>query len=255
MNNHWMRGMALLGLMTATVSAAELNGELDWANRVVLSVPLSGRVERLDVQAGQPVDAGQLLLQLDTRNARAHLTQARSTVRRLELQRAEAQREWDRAKELYDRTVLSERELQLAEIGFASADADYQVARAALVAAEVALENHSLKAPAAAWVLATHVTPGEAVVGEQQAMPLVTLAERGRMRARAAVNAAQAAAVRAGASATVQVGEQRFDAQVVRIGVDPLSGERPALYPLEVEFSVPADSALRAGQTATLVLP
>ncbi|MFA7387974.1 MAG: biotin/lipoyl-binding protein, partial [Thiohalobacteraceae bacterium] len=130
----------LLGGISAATCAAEFNGELLWANAVTLSVPVTGRVVQVDIQPGDLVDADQSLLQLDTRVARAHVAEARSAVRRLELQRAEAQREWDRAKELYDRTVLSERELQLAEIGFNAADADYHAARSAQVAAEVDLE-------------------------------------------------------------------------------------------------------------------
>lgn len=253
--SHKILAFALLGWLSATAFAAELNGELDWAHQITLSVPVTGQVEQLSVQPGMPVKAGQLLMQLDARVARAQLAQARSAVKYAELQRAEAQREWDRAKELFDRTVLSERELQVAEIGFASADADYQTARAHHVAAESELEYHSLKAPFPAWIVATHIAPGQAVINAQQATPLVTLAERGRMTAHAALNAAQVAAVQTGDAAKVRVGDQQFDAQVVQVGTTPLGTERPALYSVAVEFTVPPDTMLRAGQAATLILP
>jgi multidrug efflux system membrane fusion protein len=245
----------LFGGLNAVASAAEYNGELDWANAVTLGLSISGRVAQISVRPGDLVDAGQPLLQLDTRVARAHLAEARSAIKRLELQRAEAQREWDRAKELYDRTVLSERELQLAEIGFNAADAEYHAARSAEVAAEVALEYHTMKAPFAARVLAVHVQAGQAVINTHEVTPLVRLAERDRMRARAWVNAAQAATLKADVAAAVRVGDQRFDAQVASIGADPVGAERPAQYAVEVAFNVPAGTALRAGQAATLVLP
>lgn len=252
---NFVKPLALLACLSSPTLAAELSGELDWASQVTLSVPVTGRVKQLAVHPGEAVEAGQLLMQLDTRIVLGQLEQARSAVKHHELQRAEAQREWDRAKELYDRTVLSERELQVAEIGFATADADYQAARASLVTAEVTLEDHSLKAPVAAWVLAIHVTPGEAVVNVSQATPLMTLAERGKMTAHASLNAAQAAAVQTGSSVKVRVNDQQYDAQVIEVGVEPLSAERPALYSLVVEFIVPSDAALRAGQAATLILP
>ena len=245
----------LFGGVSAATWAAEFNGELLWANAVTLSVPVSGRVVQVDVQPGDLVEAGQSLLQLDTRVARAHVAEARSAIKRLELQRSEAQREWDRAKELYDRTVLSERELQLAEIGFNAADADYHAARSAQVAAEVELENHLLKAPFAARVLDVHVRPGQAVINTHQATPLVSLAERDSMRARALVTADQAAALKANTAAAVRVGDQRFEVQRLVIGDEPVAVERPAQYAVDVEFSVPAGSALRAGQSATLILP
>jgi multidrug efflux system membrane fusion protein len=254
---NWMRAAALLGWLGSVPGAAavELSGELEWANRVTLSIPFTGRAKRVEVRPGDLVDAGQALLQLDTRIVTARADQARAAVRRLDLQRAEAKREWERAQELFDRTVLSVRELQLAEIGYNAADADYQAARAALVAAEVELENLQLVAPFAARVLAVHVAPGQAVVNAQQATPLVTLAARDRMQVRAVLTAAQAAGLDPAASVPVRVGDQRFEGRVLQVGAEPLGSERPALYGVLVEFAVPSAAALRAGQDAMLVLP
>ena len=245
----------VLSGLSALAGAADVNGELVWADRVTLSVPVSGIVAQVSVRPGEAVAAGQSLLTLDAREVQARVAHANSAVKKLELHRAEATREWERAQELFDRTVLSERELQLAEIGLNDADAAYQAAQAERVAAAVALECHSLKAPFAAWVLAVPVTPGQAVINAQQAVPLVTLAARELMRARANVDAAQTVALKADTSATVRVGEQRFDARIVHIGLEPLGSERPAQYPVEVEFTVPADTQLRAGLPAVLELP
>jgi multidrug efflux system membrane fusion protein len=245
----------VLSGLSALASAVEVNGELDWANRVTLSVPVSGIVTEVSVRPGEAVAAGQSLLSLDAREVQARVAHANSAVKKLVLHRAEAEREWERAQELFDRTVLSERELQLAEIGLNDADAAYQAAQAERVAAEVALECHSLKAPFAAWVLAVPVTPGQAIVNTQQATPLVTLAARDLMRVHANVDAVQTAALKTDAAVAVRVGEQRFDARIVHIGLEPVGSQRPPQYPVEVEFKVPADTQLRAGQAAVLELP
>ncbi|MBI5040364.1 MAG: efflux RND transporter periplasmic adaptor subunit [Gammaproteobacteria bacterium] len=245
----------VLCCLSALASAAEVNGELDWANRVSLSVPVSGIVATVSVRPGEAVAAGQSLLSLDVREVQARVAHAKSAVKKLELHRAEAEREWGRAKELFDRTVLSERELQLAEIGLNDADAAYQAAQAERIAAEVALECHTIKAPFAAWVLAVPVAPGQAIVNTQQAMPLVTLAARDLMRARVNVDAAHVATLKADAAVAVRVGEQRFDTRIVQIGLEPIDSQRPPQYPVEVEFKVPADVQLRAGQPAVLELP
>lgn len=247
--------IAALCCLGVTVSAAELNGELDWANRVGLSMPVDGLVVQVKVRPGDKVEAGSDLVLLDARVAQAHVAQARSAVKKFELLRAEAQREWDRAKELYDRTVLSQHELQVAEIAFANADADYRAAQSAQTASEVMLEIHTVKAPFPARVLEVHAAPGQAVVGTQQVQPLVTVAERGKLRLRAVADAAQAASLAPDAHVQVRVGDQHYDARIVAVAAEPLSGKRPALYAVEAEFAVPADTPLRAGQPATLVLP
>lgn len=253
--NHWLRAIALLGCMNAAVSAAELNGELDWAGRVSLSVPLNGLVVQVNARPGESVAADALLVQFDTRVVQAHVAQARAAVGKAELARAEAQREWDRAKELYDRTVLSEHELQLAEIGFTNADADYRTAQTARVTSEVELELHALKAPFAARVLAVHVAPGQAVVGTQQVQPLVTLAARDRLCVRAAVDAAQAADLVPDAAVKVRVGERQFDARIVAVTAEAPTVGRAPPYAVEAEFTAPEGGGLHAGQPATLVLP
>jgi RND family efflux transporter MFP subunit len=247
--------IAALWCASCAAFAAELNGELDWANRASLSVPVDGLVTQMKVRPGDSVEAGAELVLLDARVAQAHVAQARSAVRKYQLLRAEAQREWDRAKELYDRTVLSQHELQVAEIDFANADADYRAARSAQVASEVGLELHTVKAPFAARVLAVHAAPGQAVIGSQQVQPLVTVAERGKLRVRAAAEAAQAAAFAPDTAVNVRVGEQPFEARIVAVTAQPPDAQRAAHYVVEAEFAVPADSPLRAGQPATLVLP
>lgn len=254
MNNR-LYAIAALCCASFGACAAELNGELDWANRASLSVPVDGLVTQVKARPGDSVETGAELVLLDARVARAHVAQARSAVRKYELQRAEAQREWDRAKELYDRTVLSQHELQIAEIGFANADAEYRAAQSAQTASEIALELHTVKAPFTARVLAVHVAPGQAVVGSQQVQPLVTVAERGKLRMRAAAEAAQAAEFAPDAAVKVRVGEQQFDARIVAVAAQPPDAQRAAHYAIEAEFAVPADSTLRAGQPATLVLP
>lgn len=245
----------VLGSLSTWAHALELNAELDWAERVTLSVPVSGVVEQVLVQPGAAVAARQTLLVLDTREAKAHLAKANSALKYLDLQRAEAEREWDRARELFDRTVLSERELQLAEISLAHADAEYQAAQAAQVDATVTLEVHTLKAPFAAWVSAVPVATGQAVINSQQATPLLTLVARESMRARALLDAEQASALKTDSAVVVHAGQQRFEAKIVSIGMEPIAMQRPAQYLLEAEFDLPAESTLRAGQAVMLELP
>ncbi len=247
---------AMVLLIACTpLAAAELSGELVWARVAELSVPGSGRIDKVTVKAGDAVAADQELVTLDGRMARAQLTQARAELKNTEQQRAEAQREWDRAKELFDRTVLSERELQLAEIAYISADAHFQAARAALVSAEVHLDYGRLIAPFDGWVLAVHVLPGQAITNQTHIMPLVTLAERGRMRVRVLMDAQQAAALSPTAAAEVRIDGRSFSGRVVRVALAPATESRPARYPVEVEFAVPDGSILRAGESATVLLP
>ena len=76
------------------------------------------------------------------------------------------------------------------------------------------------------------------------------------MLARAQVQEAQLASLKAGQEVEVSVGKQRFRGKVRTMGLEPTTRDKSGLplYPLDVVF-VPAEMQLRAGAAALLNLP
>lgn len=167
----------LLVLLTGNSFAGEAQGVLHWVDRTNLSLPVSGVVDEVSVRLGQIIKQGESLLKLDTRRVKAQLQAARSRLSRFKPGRDEAKRELDRAIELFDRTVLSEVELQQAKIDFAEKDAALQEAQAEATEAALNLEYSELKAPFELVVLNVHVIKGQAVVNRLQAIPLIEVAQ------------------------------------------------------------------------------
>lgn len=120
------------------------------ARRAVDLIPeASGRIARIAFESGDQVQAGDLLLELDSRAEQADLNAAEATV--TEAQAAFARQE------------------RLNQSGSAS-DATYQTARAALLRAEaerdrarVALEDRSLRAPFSGIIGLTDLVEGQIV--------------------------------------------------------------------------------------------
>jgi RND family efflux transporter MFP subunit len=160
-NQHW--GM-LLGLLWAGMASAQT---------LVLSVPGSGRVAEVMVSPGQQVRAGTLLIRLDARAANALLAQRQAERDALREEQAEAQRELDRAEELFERTVLSVTDLQLARSAFAKVDAQYRAAEAAALRAEAELEDLRINAPTDGIVKSVLVARGQVVVNRCQVTPML----------------------------------------------------------------------------------
>ena len=233
-------------LVALGAQAAEYPALLAWTQRVVLSTPVSGVVTSVAAVAGERVSEGQMLVQLDLRPFESALREVEAQARKHRLNRDEAERELQRTRELYDRTVISAHDLQLQEIAFAAAEADYASARARLEAAQLHLEYASIRAPFAGLVLEVSAAPGETVVNAQQATPLVTLARDRPMSARALVPAEAAGALSPGQSATVRVDRQSYPASVVQIGAEADASGR---YEVSVSFD-PGDAVLRAGTPA-----
>ena len=202
------------------------------------------------VEKGQRVRRGQVLLELDDRSLQAEVAAKKAQLKQAENNRDEAARELERTQELYDRTLLSDHDLQLAEIQRDAAEAAFQTARTALIRAEQNLYYSQIRAPFDAWVLQRRAQPGQTVVVALQAEPLLVLAEAGRMLARGVVSGAETAKFHVGQKARVNVAGKHYDGKVTFVAMEPRAAGKNE-YLIEVMFTSGA-STLRVGQPATL---
>lgn len=251
---NWLIGLGLAAV-TQGALALDLDGELSWAQRMELGTLVSGVVTELPVQPGQKVAKGAVLLKLDQRSFKTDLSSARATMQHADSQLDEARREDERAQELYDRTLLSDHERQMAQIARVDAESAAAQARAAISRAKLAQERSILVAPMAARVLAVNVSVGQAVVSELQSQPLVVIAAADRMLAEANVNASQLDKLAVGQAAQVGLSGQWLDARVEQIGLEPVARNgNETLYRVQLSFTPPVDKTLRAGLPVVLRL-
>jgi len=172
-------------------------------------------------------DAAAALREAEAVLANANLDMARRrdlfqqvVISRAELDDAEkqlsvAQARVDSARERQSLVDAGSREEDLAR-----ADADVALARAALDEARAMLEKTFVRAPIDGVVLRRHHRAGESV-STQFDSPIVTLADRSRVRVRVDVDEADVARLREGQSAYVTAdafGDRRFAGRVVRVG-------------------------------------
>ena len=252
----WLVRLTLVWLLwplAPALAGAVVDAELAWSDRTDLGTPLSGRVAEVLVAPGDTVQPGQPLLRLDRRALLARREAARARLEAARQRLAEAVRERDRIEALFDRTLLSEHELQVARIDHAAAQATELGARAELAIVEQRLDEAELRAPFEARVLSVAARVGQTVVNRLQAAPLVVVARTGRMQALAALPAEQIAALATGQPVRVTVGGQDFDGRILDAGLEPAGSG--GLYVLRVEFGVAPDQGLRAGMAARIALP
>ena len=84
------------GTITSTVSAA---GKVQPETEVDISANVSGKIVRLGVKEGQPVEQGQFLVQLDRNRYQALVEQAQAQLTSAEARLVEAETEYRRVKE------------------------------------------------------------------------------------------------------------------------------------------------------------
>jgi RND family efflux transporter MFP subunit len=144
-----------------------------------------GRVERVLVEPGQRVAAGQVLAVIDSRVQAQEIAQLEAGVRRAEADARLAEANLQRAKSLVDKGFISRADIDQRTATRDGAIAAVGVARAQLTAARERAARLDVRAPAAGLVLARNVESGQ-VVGPGSGA-LFRIAEGGTLEMRAQV--------------------------------------------------------------------
>ncbi|MGF1546382.1 MAG: efflux RND transporter periplasmic adaptor subunit [Thiotrichales bacterium] len=239
-----------------TLLAADYPATIDWADVARLGTPLSGRVASVSVEVGARVKQGAVLATLDRRGYEAELKRAEAELKRLQATFAETEREYNRARELFERTVLSTTELQQAETAFNAGQASLHAADANVTLARLNLEYSQVRAPFDGVVIERNVHPGETVANQLQVSPLLRVASVTRWVARAWVDPATGAGLRPGTEVAVTVLGQRLTGTLRGIGLASRTDASGATgIALDITFRAGDALTLAPGLPAMVTLP
>lgn len=219
----YIRWLLLAGILCQPViaMAQEIDAVVDWSKRVALTIPVEGLVKAVNVRAGQHVKKGETMVALDARVYTAELRKARAAVASLKLDYEESRRELERAEELYERTVLSDHELQVAKNNYVKSEATYEAVKSNQVKAQYNLDHSSLRAPFDGIVLARQVEKGKAIINTQMPEILVTFAATNTMYARGLVDYAELQTLTIGQAGKVMLQSESLQAVLVAISYEP----------------------------------
>ncbi len=178
------------GTPLATVTAVRLPqielavGTVRAVHETAIASKLLAKVLAVNVQAGQLVKAGEVLVQLDDADLQAQLRQSAAAVTAAEAALANAQVEFDRIRQLYEQSNETKSAFDRAETTLKMAAAELERARQAHEQARTTLEYATIRSPIDGRVIERRVEVGDmARPGE----PLVSLYDPDRMQLVASV--------------------------------------------------------------------
>src|SRR5262245_11458355 len=188
---------------TETAAGITANGYVVARTKASVSAKVMGRLEYLGVQEGSQVKKGDVLARIESADYRAAVDAAKARALELRLETGQAQRDLERAEQLFDQKVISNTEVESARTKRASlaAQVDGAVAQAAL--AQANLENTMVRAPFTGTVLRKDAEVGEIVApasagGGLTRTAIVTMADLSTLEVEVDVNEAYIAQVRNG---------------------------------------------------------
>ncbi|MEC8428907.1 MAG: efflux RND transporter periplasmic adaptor subunit, partial [Pseudomonadota bacterium] len=112
-----------------------------------LSFEIKGRLNKIDLNVGQQVSAGEVLASLDQRALKNDVAAARAAVEEARAANANAQTNWKRQEELFAKQLVSVSVRDDARTNALSAQARYEQTSNQLASAETALSKSVLSAP------------------------------------------------------------------------------------------------------------
>jgi RND family efflux transporter MFP subunit len=242
-------------------SVLEISGTLTPRSRVGVQPKLPGRLERVLVDIGDRVNAGQVVATLDRGEvdaqvdaAMAAVGVAKAAIESAEATLANAVTEHERAKSLFDAGALPRQRLDAAQTAHRAAVAQRDLAKANLAQAEAAVRrarelqrDATLHAPVSGFIVERNYDEG-AIPGDR---PVVVVADIRELKLEAGVSELEAGRLKTGVPAVVSVQAkpgETFTGQLAAIA--PEVDQRNRHFRIEVRVGN-RDAALLAGMYAT----
>ena len=239
-----------LAVVSATTLGRRLpvSGTMQPVRQATVKAKVSGDVRVITVRDGDTVQAGQMLVRVDTADLDAKLIERQGQLESAKAQLALAEKTLATNQKLLKQNFIS-------QTAFDSSESSLNVSRGSVMSAEaqVRLAQNALKdsvatAPLSGVVAKRHVQPGEKVAFDT---PLVTVVDLREMELQAMVPAVDIPELKVGMTVDLTVdgfGDRKFTGRIERINPATEPGTR-AIF---VFVGIPnPNSDLRGGMFAT----
>ncbi|MBL4910944.1 MAG: efflux RND transporter periplasmic adaptor subunit [Alteromonadaceae bacterium] len=140
-----------------------LDAQVEAINQTTLSAQTSGQITDIFIDAGDIVNAGDILLKLKDDNQQASYKSAQATLKATKAELVDATKSLKRIKEIFAKRLSSQQDLDNAKARYNIAKANYDGANAQLNSAKEQLRYTIIKAPYSGIVLERHINLGEIV--------------------------------------------------------------------------------------------
>jgi HlyD family secretion protein len=191
------------------VVTAEATGVVEPINVIEVKSKSSGQIVAMPVEIGSFVKAGDLLVQLDTRDTRNAYAQAKADLDAALIKLRVSKTARDRAAQLYKERIITSAENEAAEVDYANSQATVLRNRAALDLRAQGLEEATVRAPVAGTVIEKPVALGQVIASGTGTAgggtTILRMADLTKIRVRALVNETDIGKVRPGLPTTVTV--------------------------------------------------
>ena len=235
---------------------AQAAGVIEPDTTVEVKSKASGEILQINVDTGERVDRGTLMVRIDQRVPRNSLLQSEAGLEVAEARLANAEAQRRRSEELYQTQSITQTEYEAALLDWANA-------RAALIQAEVDVENDRIAmadtdilAPISGTIIAKNVERGQVISSPTRDVSggtvLLTMADLSLVQVRTLVDETDIGKIAPGLAATVTVAaypNQPFQGSVLKIEPLAVTEQNVTMFPVLIQIQN-SEGLLRPGMNA-----
>lgn len=237
------------------IQAVTSTGDLQPVVTTDVSSQISGQIIEVLVDYNSKVSKGDVLARLDTATYDSRLRQAEAQLANTRANHTLAKLNFERSKQLFERNLVSQQELDQAEAQFQQADAQLQIQGAAVENAKTDLSRCTLYAPIDGIVIDRLAEVGKTVAASLNAPTLFTLVnDLTKMQIKAAVAEADIGNIEVGQDVTFTVDafpNRQFRGRVEQMRNLPTTTQNVVTYATIIEVRND-DLKLKPGMTANV---
>ena len=226
------------------VANAEATGTVEPVNVVEVKSKASGLITAMPVDIGTVVSAGQLLVQIDTRDVKNQYDQTVAAQQAAQASLSVASAQKKRSDDLFAQEVITPQEHETAALAYANAQSQLVKARTDVDLARQRLEDATVKAPVAGTIIAKPVSLGQVITsatsGPSGGTTILQMADLSKVRMRALVNETDIGNVQPGQAATVVVDafpDRRFQGVVEKVEPQAVVQQSVTMFPVLVSLA------------------
>jgi HlyD family secretion protein len=232
-------------------------GKVEPRDEVAIVPQISGIVSDLSKEAGQMVTVGEIIARIKVIPEMGTLNAAESRVTQSELNLNQAQRIFDRTKELYQAGVVVQEEfeneetrLKLAHEELRNAQDNLEIVRDGIAKRSSAASNTQIRSTISGMILDVHVKVGNSV---NAGTTIATVADMNDMIFRGNIDETEVGRIREGMPLDITIGalqEQHFEAVLEYISPKSTENNGAILFEIKAAVKVPGNVFIRAGYSA-----
>ena len=253
------------------VDTVGATGTLEAVTTVQVGSQVSGIIEELHADFNSIVREGDVIARLEPslfetqiEQARANLARADAEVERLRVTLENSQSQLARSEDLASRDLISDTELEAAQVAVRSSEAQLKSAEASVIQSQASLNQNAVNlghtviaAPIDGIVIARQVDVGQTVAASMSAPELfIIAADLTKMQVIANIDESDVGRIRPGQAVTFTVDAypaEEFEGTVSQIRLEPVVVQNVVTYATVID--VPNNELkLKPGMTATVTL-